>query len=171
MPDDNEIKAMGGRAGRLRKQLAESTLVVLGVRAGGRTDEKTAAERGVWLAPVGFKSVVATDAGPMLDLKDSPNEQEVLWQAARQVRAWVQQHTPQADYVLMADFAISRIGGETKAAAVHWVLCDRQGDWVLVDYQNSHHADFQQVDPKSVEDCVRLVEIRLKKRLQEANNP
>ena len=123
------------------------------------------------LAPVGFKSVVAADAGPMLDLKGSPNEQEVLWRAARQVRTWVQQHKPQSEYVLVADFAIGRTAKETKVAAVHWIICDRQGDWVLVDYQNSHHADFQQVAPKSVEDCVRLVEIRLKKRLQETNNP
>ncbi len=171
LPDDDEIKAMGGRAGRLRKELAESTLVVLGVRASGRADEKAAADLAVRLAPVGFKSVVAADAGPMLDRKGSPNEQEVLWQAARQVRAWVQQHKPRSEYVLMADFAIGRTAKETKVATVHWVLCDRQGDWVLVDYQNAHHADFQQVAPKSVEDCVRLVDIRLKKRLQETNNP
>lgn len=171
LPDDDEIKAMGGRAGRLRQQLAESRLVVLGVRAGGKADEKAASLLAEELAPVGFKSVVAAEAGPMLDLKGSPNEQEVLWRAARQVRTWVQQHKPQSEYVLVADFAIGRTAKETKVAAVHWIVCDRQGDWVLVDYQNSHHADFQQVAPKSVEDCVRLVEIRLKKRLQETNNP
>ncbi len=73
--------------------------------------------------------------------------------------------------MLVADFAIGRTAKETKVAAVHWIVCDRQGDWVLVDYQNAAPRIFQQVAPKSVEDCVRLVDIRLKKRLQETNNP
>jgi hypothetical protein len=53
--------------------------------------------------------------------------------------------------------------------AVHWILCDQQGDWVMVDYQNSHHSDFQAIDPDSVEDCLELVKVRLKKRLSPAN--
>ena len=44
-----------------------------------------------------------------------------------------------------------------------------KGDWVIVDYQNSHHRDFQEIDPDSVEDCLELVKVRVKKRLAEAN--
>ena len=53
--------------------------------------------------------------------------------------------------------------------AVHWILCDQRGDWVMVDFQNSHHGDFQELTPESVEDCLELVKVRLKKRLAAAN--
>jgi hypothetical protein len=33
--------------------------------------------------------------------------------------------------------------------------------------QNSHHADFQKIDPRSVADCNRLAARRLKSRLSE----
>lgn len=46
--------------------------------------------------------------------------------------------------------------------AVHFVLCDSKGEWVITDPQNSHQADFQRVAPKTVEDCDRLVVERLK---------
>ena len=47
------------------------------------------------------------------------------------------------------------------AWAVHFVVCDREGEWVIVDFQNDHHGDFQSIDPKTPDDCGRLVAKRL----------
>jgi len=40
---------------------------------------------------------------------------------------------------------------------VHFVVCDRRGELVVVDFQNSHHAEFKAIHPKTREDCDRLV--------------
>ena len=118
---------------------------------------------------MGFSSVQAAEQGPNLEVPGSPNEQEVLWRTARRARAYFQENTPSTDYVLVADFAIGQVEGKTKVGAVHWILSDRRGNWVMVDFQNSHHSDFQRLEPESVEDCLELVKVRLKKRLAAAN--
>ncbi len=46
-----------------------------------------------------------------------------------------------------------------------FVVCDRAGDWVIVDLQNSHQKEFQRISPKNLEDCDRLVLERLKAKL------
>ncbi|MFH1999683.1 MAG: hypothetical protein ABIK28_08385, partial [Planctomycetota bacterium] len=53
------------------------------------------------------------------------------------------------------------------AGAVHFALCDRKGDWVIVDFQNNHHDDFNEVSPKSWKDCNALATIRLKGYLED----
>ena len=49
---------------------------------------------------------------------------------------------------------------------VHFVVCDRKGEWVIVDMQNSYHPDYLSVKPKSREECNRLLVQRLKGYLQ-----
>jgi hypothetical protein len=41
------------------------------------------------------------------------------------------------------------------------VVCDRTGEWVIADLQNSHQEAFQRISPKTLEDCDRLVLDRL----------
>ncbi len=40
---------------------------------------------------------------------------------------------------------------------VHFVICDREGEWVIVDMRNSHHAEYQEIKPVSQEDCDKIV--------------
>jgi len=40
---------------------------------------------------------------------------------------------------------------------VHWVVCDRRGEWVFVDMQNSHQPDYQSVGVISRERCDQLL--------------
>jgi hypothetical protein len=91
------------------------------------------------------------------------NEQKVLWDMARGVREFVQAHRPDADYVLYAHYLMGKdASGKTAVGGVHFVICDREGRWVVVDFQNDHHGDFNAVNPKSREDCDQLVARRLK---------
>lgn len=169
IPTDEEIAAIKKREEKLRKHLAESSLIICPAYVGQEPAPKTPGELTAMLADVGFASVQATEKGPDLRVQGSPNEQEVLWRTARKVRAYFKEHTPASDYVLVADFAIGHGEKGIEVEAVHWFLCDQQGDWVIVDYQNSHHSDFQKIAPNSVEDCLELVKVRVKKRLAEAN--
>jgi tetratricopeptide (TPR) repeat protein len=44
---------------------------------------------------------------------------------------------------------------------VHFVVCDRKGEWVIVDMQNSQHPDYQDIKPTSSEGCNKLLVKRL----------
>ena len=50
------------------------------------------------------------------------------------------------------------------------VVCDHNGEWVIVDFQNDHFPDFQAVELKSGDDCDRLVTKRLDRFLQAGAN-
>ncbi len=169
VPTDEEFAAIKEREAELRKKLADSSLEIYPAFAFRKPAPESQTKLAALLADVGFASVKAVEKGPDLKVPGSPNEQEVLWRTARKARAYIQEHEPTCEYVLVADFGIGRSEGKVKVGAVHWILCDQQGDWVMVDYQNSHHSDFQEIDPDSVEDCLELVKVRLKKRLSPAN--
>jgi hypothetical protein len=54
------------------------------------------------------------------------------------------------------------VGSRAKEAfAVHTFVFDRDGDFVIVDYQNSHHRDFRRIKPDSDENCLKLTAVRL----------
>ena len=68
---------------------------------------------------------------------------------------------PKQTTSLYADY----LGSPGHFGAVHVVICDRAGELVLVDFQNSHHDDFNQIAPQSKPDCDRLAALRVQKRL------
>ena len=83
---------------------------------------------------------------------------------AKRGRNYVRQHPVDSDYLLFADYWDSP---RTEATwAVHFVVCDRAGDWVIVDLQNSHQKDFQRINPKTLADGDRLMLERLKTYLR-----
>ncbi len=88
---------------------------------------------------------------------------KVLWLFARAAREHARQHPVDSDYVLFADYWFAPSG---EVWAVHFVVCDQAGDWVITDLQNSHQEDFQRINPKTLEDCDRLVLERLKSELR-----
>jgi hypothetical protein len=49
---------------------------------------------------------------------------------------------------------------------VHLVVCDRNGNWVAVDFQNNHHADYRTVLPRTVAECDRVAVSRLRQMLR-----
>ncbi len=169
VPNDEELQAIREREAKLRKHLAESSLEICPVHAGQKPAPEATVRLAALLADAGFASVKAVEQGPDLKVEGSPNEQEVLWRTARAARTYFQKHAPASQYVLVADFGMGGTDEGIKVGGVHWFICDQRGDWVMVDYQNSHHGDFQQIEPDSVDDCLELVKIRVKKRLAGAN--
>jgi hypothetical protein len=98
------------------------------------------------------------------DRQTGPNELKILWDLAREFREYCRKNPSGADYALYADYGFNP--EQWEQGFVHFVVCDRSGEWVIVDMQNSHHPDYQSVKPTSREDCNRLLVQRLKGYLQ-----
>lgn len=162
VPGEAELKAMTERQETFKKAAPGATLVINPVRTGGKSNPEGATHLAKLFNDAGLIKAAAASDGPQLDIKGSMNEQKVLWDLARAFREHVRAHPPDADYALFADYLMGKNdAGNDTVGAVHFVVCDRQGQFVFVDFQNDHHADFKAVNPKSSADCDRLVSKRL----------
>ncbi|HMQ16754.1 MAG TPA: hypothetical protein PKC49_12340 [Phycisphaerae bacterium] len=160
MPRPAERDAMKARLAALKARDARS-VTVLPLFVGGRRDAQAATGLAKALTDSGLCSATAAEAGPAFEPAPTSNEQKRLWELARTVRTFVQE-TPQAirtDYVLCADYTM-KPGGAVHTA--HFVICDRSGDWVIVDFQNEHQADFRRLAPQDTDGAGRLVVARLR---------
>jgi hypothetical protein len=137
-------------------------LTVHPVRVGRESDRACAVQLAGMLNE---QSILAGEVGqtaPSFQIRGNMDEQKVLWDTARAFREFVRKSPPPGEYTLFADYGVFSSADRAKVNHVHFIVCDRAGDWVIVDFQNSHHRDFQQIDPKSPEDCNRLLVKRLK---------
>lgn len=164
LPPKEELKAMEGRIETLKKAISGAELRVYPVQL----LEGTSVEYAKDLAEKLEKSVAAAatvdDAALNIEITPSPNEQRRLWELARKFRDHVRAEKADADYAMVAEYVIRPTNQEVWT--VHFVICDRAGEWVVVDFQNNHHDDFNAVNPKSPEDCASLVLRRLKHHLE-----
>ncbi len=155
LPPEEEFAAIKERFDAIADT---AKFAVYPVKIGSETDKQCAAQLVEMLNQQNICRAVVADAEVKLKIQGDPNEQKVLWDTARAFRDFVRKNKPTEDYTVLADYAIHRSSsGETQVRYVHVIACDRAGDWVIVDFQNSHHPDFQAIGPKSREDCNRLV--------------
>lgn len=163
IPAQDELDAIAKRSEILKKNLKTATCTVYPVHVGQQSDKQCAVDLVATLNEAGLCKARTSQTDPALKIAGHSNEQKVLWDTARALRGFVKKNRPVTDYAVYADYGLSG----TKVHHVHVIVCDRSGDWVLIDMQNSHHADFQEIDPKSAEDCNRLVVRRLEKWLSD----
>jgi hypothetical protein len=161
LPPESERAALPARRQTMKQALPGATLLVYPARLGGNQTSVPSATNIVRLLnEAGLCRAVAS--GQPLLLKASqtdPNELKSLWNLAREFRDFVRTHPPAADYALYADYAFNPQNADQ--GFVHFVVCDRQGEWVIVDMQNSHHPDYQRVGIISRERCDQLLVKRL----------
>lgn len=163
IPGKEELDAIAKRAATLKKNSKTATCTVYPIRVAGRSDKQTAAELVAMLTEARLCQTQTSETDPALRIAGHSNEQRILWDTARAFRDFIRKAPPATDYAAYADYGLS--GAQVRY--VHVIVCDRAGDWVLIEMQNSHHADFQRIDPKSAADCGRLVVERLKDWLSE----
>jgi hypothetical protein len=161
IPEKAEFKEMDERVELLASRLSDSRVVIYPVRLAGQLSRDNAERLAELIEKSGAGRVSVAPEELPIEVARDMNEQKVLWSLARGFQNHVRQHPPDADYVLYADYLMARPEGPV--GAVHFVLCDREGDWVIVDFQNSHHKDFRKIDPKSADDCDRLAAKRFSK--------
>ncbi len=168
IPSDKELSEIKARLDAVRGKLAESTVTVYPIHLWKGWDAAEAGELAKLLNERGVCRAEVSQQIPELDVKGDPNEQKVLWETARQYQRWLRQHEPTAEYALLADYGLSPTSdGSQPANHVHLILCDRSGQWVFVDFQNSHHADFQHIMPKTISQCNQLGVDRLAAQLSQ----
>ena len=164
-PQEAEWDAMAQRQAVMKKAAGTAEVAVFPVRlSDDEVGKKDAAHLVKLLNEKKLGEAQAVDSPLRVKIKPARNEQKLLWDLARAFQGHVKQNPPEADYTLLADYMTSPRDG--RVMAVHFVVCDRAGEWVIVDFQNDHHGDFQSIDPKTREDCGRLVAKRLEGYLQ-----
>jgi hypothetical protein len=161
LPPENERADLPGRQKTMKRALPGATLLVYPARIGGNEVSVPSATNVVRLLnQAGLCQAVP--AGQPVLLKTSladPNELKALWNLAREFRSFVRTNPPAADYALYADYAFNPQNSEQ--GFVHFVVCDRKGEWVIVDMQNSHHPDYQSIGIISRDRCDQLLVKRL----------
>jgi hypothetical protein len=170
LPPDKEIADMKKRLEGVKDKIATSKVTIYPIHLWEGADKTGAVQLAKIISQSGICQAEPSDVDTKIKIKGDPNEQKILWDTARAFRDFLRKNPPNTEYALLADYGLSPASdGKHEAGHVHLILCNKSGDWVLVDFQNSHHADFQSIAPKSVEDCNRLAVIRLKNRLSEHN--
>jgi hypothetical protein len=161
LPGRDERDAIERRQAGLKAALANGTMTVLGVGVNEQVDEECARNLTRLLSDAGLARPTVVDNPVVFDAEPTRNQQQRLWEVARAFRMHVRDSRPDSDYALYAEYLISPRDGHVRA--VHFFICDRQGEWVVVDFQNDHHADFKRVDPGDASECDRLVVERLER--------
>jgi hypothetical protein len=168
LPPDKEIADMKKRLEVLKEKIATSKLTVYPIHLWEGADKSAAIQLAKLISEAKICLADHSDIDTNIKIKGDPNEQKILWDTARAFRDFLRKNPPPTEYALLSDYGLSPSSdGKHEASHVHLILCDKSGDWVLVDFQNSHHPDFQSIAPKTIEDCNRLAVKRLKTRLSE----
>ncbi|MCC6677378.1 MAG: hypothetical protein IT436_09555 [Phycisphaerales bacterium] len=157
VPDRAERAAIEERGAAFRKAAADATLMVFPAHAGDAFSTESAASIASMINERKLARATAADAGPRFEIPGDSNEQKVLWAMARAFSDYIRMNPPGTDYAMFTDYLM----GPGVVGGVHFAICNRQGELVVVDFQNSHWPDFQSVNPRSREDCDRLVLKRL----------
>jgi hypothetical protein len=165
IPPENETAPVPGRQKEFKEARQTATIAVFPVRIGNEVNATSAAALAKSINDAGLcKAVVVRDAVVLKASHADPNEMKVMWDLAREFREYARKNPTDADYALYADYAFTPNNWEQ--GFVHFIVCNRQGDWVIVDMQNSHHPDYQSVKPTSSQGCDTLLFKRLQSYLQ-----
>jgi hypothetical protein len=151
----------------MKESRQNATLMVFPIRMGGAANTTIGADLAKMINDKGLcKALPAKESVLLKASQADPNELKVLWDLAREFREYARKNPTDADYVLYADYVFNP--QQWKQGFVHFVVCDRKGEWVIVDMQNSHHPDYQSIKPISEEGCNKLLVKRLGTYLIEA---
>ena len=159
LPPENERAALPERQKTLKANLPKSSLMIFPVRTLSGSNSNAAADVVKMMNDAGMcRAMLAKDTLLLKTPQKDPNEMKLLWDLARDFRAYVKKNPQDADYTLYADYAMP--------GYVHFVVCDRKGDWVIADLQNSMHPDFRKFDINTIEGCNKLLVVRMQHYLK-----
>jgi hypothetical protein len=167
VPDEKEFEAMRSRAEVFKRSSGTVIMRIFAVRVFESTHKDGANHLATLINEQKLCRAQVVDKPLYLDIKRDRNELAVVWSMARAFQAYLKENPIDVDYALYADYLMNTETG--RVGGVHFAICNKKGEWVVVDYENSHHADFQSVRPRSLQDCNRLVIRRLRHYLGQAS--
>lgn len=160
LPPQTERDSLPQRQAEMKKLGKKATMVVFPVRSGGTANAEAATALTTLVNKADLCRATQATQSPLLKASQAdPNELKVLWDLAREFREYVRNNPVKSEYALYADFGFNPQNWEQ--GFVHFVVCDVRGDWVIVDFANSHHPDYQSVKPTSIDGCNSLLLKRL----------
>lgn len=159
LPPQSERDSLPQRQKELKESRKNITVMVFPVRIGETVDSTSATELAKMITDAGLCKAVPAKQSLLMKAAPAINELKALWNLAREVRDYTRKNTLGVDYALYADYAFNP--QQWEQGFVHFVLCDRNGEWVIVDMQNSHQGDYQSIKPTSSEGCNKLLVKRL----------
>jgi hypothetical protein len=164
LPSEEERASMEKSFAKFRTNVKTTQIAVYSTFVNQKSDAQSAANLTSLIdQKIGCKTTIIDKEIPF-QRQPTGNEQKLLWDLARAFRDYLRSNPPDADYAILAEYYLNPDGSQ--ANAVHFVVCEKSGDWVLADFQNSTHEDFKKIAPKSVGDCDRLAVQRLAERLK-----
>ena len=99
---------MERRLTELKGKIKTSTLAVFPVHVGGKSDPKAAAVLAEMLTKGSFGRAEAVTTDPGFQVEGNTNELKILWDTARALHDFLRKNPPATDYVLLADYGVSR---------------------------------------------------------------
>jgi tetratricopeptide (TPR) repeat protein len=154
IPPDNERAPIPDRQKLFKENFKKSTLIVFPLRANGEANAEGASGLIKLINDAGLcKAMPSKDALLLKTSQEGPNEMKKMWDLARDFRDYVKKNPQDADYMLYADYLMT--------GYIHFVICNRSGEWVIADLQNSTMPDFRAFNVSTVDGCNRLVVARL----------
>jgi hypothetical protein len=165
-PAGETEERMPARLKTMKESRQKATLMVLGMRMDQAVNITNASDLAKRIGETKlFQAAVPAKQPVLLEAKLSGGDQmRYLWTIAREFQAYVKKNPPDADYVLYADYIFDR--QHWQQGGVQFVVCDRQGEWVIAELTNSDQEDYQRVKPISAEGCDKLLVERLADRLR-----
>ncbi len=158
-PTEEEREKMKARQAAFRQLGRAARLAVYPPQVNQELDATCAEHLARLIEDPGLYRTLRMPPHQAFEIAPNRNEQKRLWDLARACRAYVRENPPVTEYALFAEYTIRP--SDQQVWSVHFVVCDRTGEWVIVDFQNNHHTDFQAINPQTRADCDRLVAKRL----------
>jgi len=159
LPPESERYAMTERQKIMKEKFKTSSLIVFPVRVGDDKSKQGATDLVKMFNDQDIcKAAVTKDTMLLRTSRQDPNEMRLLWDLARDFREYVKKNPQNTDYSLYADYGMP--------GYVHFVVCDKSGEWVIADFQNSHHPDFNKFDISTMNGCNQLLFTRLQRYIK-----
>lgn len=161
VPDAAEQARMRARLEALRELGAEAHVRVWPARTAGAFPTATAKTLVERLGASGMARFAAAEGTLPFTAEAGMNEQRTLWSGAHSIQAAVKKLPASTEYHLVCDFVVRGPTGQEDYIAVHTYLLAPDGELLLCDYQNDHHADFRAVSPKDADSACELAARRV----------
>ncbi|RMF80988.1 MAG: hypothetical protein D6744_07660 [Planctomycetota bacterium] len=103
----------------------------------------------------GFARATVSEQEPVLKTQWQMNQAKMWRQSAESFRAHIAEHPIDADYALLAEYLLLGDGG---VGGIHCYVVDRQGRLAEGLLLNSHHEEFSEANPQTIDDCTKVLE-------------
>ena len=133
IPSDSENAAMEKSFAKFKANVKITQMAVYSSFVNEKYNAESAAHlTSLITQQIGCKTI-KVDKQVSFQRQPTGNEQKLLWDLARAFRDYLRANPADSNYAMLAEYFVNPAGGP--AGAVHFVICEKSGDWVLTDFQ------------------------------------